>query len=553
MSEDEMDEHDVSGPTADDAEIEALEALVTFLQLRHVPTPWLEAVEGQRPIEEAARLAREAGDPEALEEQSKALFSPLPELDRARLRRDLVKQFSNPSSRRWTPVWLTTIAAAAMVLLTVSWPRGPGIDDGTDTFAEAEPLVARYSLELRGQAPSRSSTEPPAGTTELTEGLPFELRLHPDEATTQEIELRLFGRPAGGDLRHLPLPEGPQELAGGGRVLSLEPDAVGLTPGTWELLVVVGARGAVTDDPSAYADPSNLPDGVQQWQQTVRVHAAPGTTTARIELGGCLSIGPWPCVVEPGSTLTLWVGGRIGKDAEIRINDQALEVQPHAMAEATTSFGARFSVPIPAVETQEYRQLATGAPSDTHWRLSVEHPASKVAQTFPLTVGAQIKRDTIPEPVLDELREHWTQARDAGDRTRWDDALRHRLAGMRLAKEHRYWSHALRNGLSAVSLARRLERHEQAARVLDEVALLSDRAPFQRGHLRYEQGVQARRGGQITLAAQHLLEATRTSLGIGDQELAAGALPEFIYTLIDLGQYAHRRRGRKSPLCGRRL
>jgi hypothetical protein len=215
------------------------ELLAAHRALTQTPQVWLDVSRGLVTLEEAAS-AVDGRESRALIERSKQLFAP-PTAEQERAIRARVLEHAAPARRAWAP-WLGAggLAAAAAIALALSM-RPPALPP---------PLGAEYQVELsaewsavRGGAGHEAEHEWPVPAFRVDQSVGFTLR--PSEAVAAaELEVVVLAQgehdrdPRLASTRRLPTTTGTVRF-------SERLDALGLSPGGWELTFVVGRPGGV--------------------------------------------------------------------------------------------------------------------------------------------------------------------------------------------------------------------------------------------------------------------------------------------------------------------
>lgn len=233
--------------------------------LRSTPEIWFDVSRGLISPEQAGRDLEGVEDP-GLIERSAALFAPpSPEQER-RIRERALDSVTPARRSRW---WISGVLALAAGLLLALALRP------ADTPSYA-PLGAEYRVELSaGWEATRSEAglEPcgdPTHIYRIDQRVDFTLR---PEVALHETELDLLvlayderGRGARvGPLRRLATRSGTLHASQG-------LGAAGLTPGTWQLVFVIGRAGQVPEEPERFAPEAPPPDpSLAVVRETIRI------------------------------------------------------------------------------------------------------------------------------------------------------------------------------------------------------------------------------------------------------------------------------------------
>lgn len=254
-------------------------------QLDARASEWEAVASGERTAEEVAAARAEAGDAPDRIEQAMALFRPLDDDEEAALvdglleaRREAasseevlaakvitladrkavapgdVPAPGHGSPQRGAFMWVLVAAAAAAVLL--AWllpsdrpaPDDPGRADDAGLVAVAP--LPEYRLELRGGLASmRGDTGPEPERTTYGPRSKFTWTMRPMAPVEGEIEARVLVHGAGAP-RWLSPTAGRLEVDAGGSVrFSGQIASLGLAPGPWTVVVVVGRPSQLPREP----------------------------------------------------------------------------------------------------------------------------------------------------------------------------------------------------------------------------------------------------------------------------------------------------------------
>lgn len=232
-----------------------LELFAAHRALTETPQAWLDVSLGSLTPEQAAS-AMEGVESPALIERSKALFAP-PSAQQERAIRARVLEHAAPERSAWR--WLVgggAIALAATLVLTLSLPASQ----------DHPPLGAAYQLELSAEwSGVRSTARPEAEaapgsipTFRRDQRVSFTLRPQVAIAET-ELEVVVLARDEHGQGHRLGAAR--RLTTTTGTVRFAEPlDALGLTPGRWELVLVVGRPGQVPAELEQVEAAAGAPD-----------------------------------------------------------------------------------------------------------------------------------------------------------------------------------------------------------------------------------------------------------------------------------------------------
>lgn len=217
------------------------ELLAAHKAITDTPQVWLDVSRGLvTPVQAAAAMSdRESA---AMIERSKALFAP-PSAAQERAIRARVLEHAAPRARAWGWGWIAGrggLAVAAAVVLALS-VRAPA----DRASAEAPPLgVDGFQVETSAGLEAVRGGTPAAGSIPMfrrDQRVDFTLRPNASIPET-ELEVVLLARGEHGRIRLGP----PWRETTTGLVRRSERlDALGLTPGRWELVFVVGRPGQV--------------------------------------------------------------------------------------------------------------------------------------------------------------------------------------------------------------------------------------------------------------------------------------------------------------------
>lgn len=229
-----------------------LELFAAHRALTETPQAWVDVSLGSLTPEQAAS-AMEGLESPALIERSKALFAP-PSAQQERAIRARVLEHAAPERPAWR--WLVgggAVALAATLVLALSLPASP----------DHPPLGAAYQLELSAEWTGvRNTARPEAApgsipTFRRDQRVSFTLR--PQVAIAEpELEVVVLARDEHGQEHRLGTARRLSTTTG--TVRFAEPlDALGLTPGRWELVLVVGRPGQVPTELEA-VEAAGAPD-----------------------------------------------------------------------------------------------------------------------------------------------------------------------------------------------------------------------------------------------------------------------------------------------------
>jgi hypothetical protein len=238
-------------------------------QLEARARAWEAVTHGERGEDEVAAERLAAGDaPEAVA-SARAIFRPPDEAEHAALVEGLlarqaasrdsalpamtVEPAANDSGRRW---WVAALAVAAMVAL--AWwlvPGDPGSPTQPDPPSMAHaPIPAYGPLETDGGLVAmRSQPAEPGAVHRYRADTKLEWRVRPNVAIDGAMGARLFafGEGAAMELAAAGLVE--VSVSGAVRVVGRF-GALGLTPGSWTIAIVVGRPAALPSDPAVVRD-----------------------------------------------------------------------------------------------------------------------------------------------------------------------------------------------------------------------------------------------------------------------------------------------------------
>ena len=248
---------------SDDArDEELLEALGGHLREREAA--WEAVAQGRRSVEEVAAERAAAGDSEADIELARALYRPLqPSAAELELLRAEPPPAPAKPANSGRYLWWSMVAAVAVaVLVLVVLPRG----SEHPQLAQALPS---YSFEageqrafVRGDPQAPAAGEPlryhPSNRVEWT--------LRPELEVEGALGTRIHRLDEDGGLVALELGEALGLRASGAATLDLRARELGLEPGSWTLVWVVGRRSALDGSPELAeleADPAVHVERVQ--------------------------------------------------------------------------------------------------------------------------------------------------------------------------------------------------------------------------------------------------------------------------------------------------
>jgi hypothetical protein len=215
-----------------------LELFAAHRALTETPRAWVDVSLGSFTPEQAAS-AMEGVESPALIERSKALFAP-PSVQQERAIRARVLEHAAPERPAWW--WLAgggAVAMAATLVLALSLPTSP----------DHPPLGAEYQLELSAEWSVVRSTArleaAPGSIPTFRRDQRVSFTLRPQVAITEaELEVVVLARDEHGQGHRLGPARRLSTTTGTVRFAE-QLDALGLTPGRWELVFVVGRPGQV--------------------------------------------------------------------------------------------------------------------------------------------------------------------------------------------------------------------------------------------------------------------------------------------------------------------
>lgn len=254
-------------------------------RLAERPSEWEAVVAGDRAPDETAALRAAAGDDPEEIERAEALFRPLDAAEQDALVEALLGRRSREvaatadgarvieladhrpadpavvpsrapeSTRNAVSGWWGLAAVAAV--LVVGWllwtDRSSSQPPGTDDLVAVAPLPA-YRLELAGGLqPLRGAHEPDPPVPVYRGDSTFEWTMRPQVPVEGQVEARVLAQ-RDGEARTLPT-EGGLEIDDGGAVrLAGRISSLGLAPGPWTIVFVVGRHTALAREPALVDD-----------------------------------------------------------------------------------------------------------------------------------------------------------------------------------------------------------------------------------------------------------------------------------------------------------
>jgi hypothetical protein len=229
----------------------AIDELSAHHALTTLPEVWLDLAHGRLSADEAA-AAMEGLEPPELVERSKALFRPRsPEEEARRLEALLEAHFPAPARRRVLPPWVraTLASAAAAAALVLLWPAPPAFEQG-------------YAISMSpGLAEQRAAPTATTGVHRYSEGQRIEIRLKPQGTVKGEVGVVAFALAEG---RVTPLEIEPEVKEHGVIVIAGTPEALGLSVGRWQIVVVVGPPEHLPEPGAGVHDDAKAPYDVQR-------------------------------------------------------------------------------------------------------------------------------------------------------------------------------------------------------------------------------------------------------------------------------------------------
>lgn len=207
----------------------AIDELSAHHALTTLPEVWLDLAHGRLSADEAA-AAMEGQEPAELVERSKALFLPPSVEDEERRLEALLQAHFPAPARRRVPRWVETgllglVAAAALVLVFEQLRPPPAFDEG-------------YSIAMSpGYAEERGEPSATTGPRRYYEGQRIVIRLKPQGSVREPVGVVAFASAEG---RVTALEVEPEVNEHGVVVIAGTPEALGLSVGRWQLVVVVG-------------------------------------------------------------------------------------------------------------------------------------------------------------------------------------------------------------------------------------------------------------------------------------------------------------------------
>jgi hypothetical protein len=259
----------VTDPLADDDQTLRALGRRAREQLEARTHAWEAVARGERGEDEVAAERLAAGDAPEIVASARAIFRPPDQAEHAALVEGLlarhaaphgsaapvvaVEPAANDSGRRW---WAAALAVAAAVAL--AWWLVPG-DPGSPTSPDA-PVVAHASIPayepletdgglaaVRGQLAETGVVHRYRADTEL------EWRVRPKVAADGAIGARLFAF-GQGFAEQLAAEELVEVSAAGAVRVAGRFGALGLSPGSWTIAIVVGRPAALPNDPALVRD-----------------------------------------------------------------------------------------------------------------------------------------------------------------------------------------------------------------------------------------------------------------------------------------------------------
>jgi len=232
-----------------------LELFAAHRAVTETPQAWVDVSLGLLTPEQAAS-AMEGVESPALIERSRALFAP-PSAQQERAIRARVLEHATPERPAWR--WLAgggalAIAIAATLVLVLSLPASQ----------DHPPLGAAYQLELSAEwTEVRSTAHPEAAPGSIPmfrrdQRVSFTLRPQVTIAET-ELEVVVLARDERGQEHRLGAARRLATTTGTVRFAE-QLDALGLTPGRWELVFVVGRPGQVPTELEQVEAAAGAPD-----------------------------------------------------------------------------------------------------------------------------------------------------------------------------------------------------------------------------------------------------------------------------------------------------
>lgn len=243
------------------------------------PDVWRDVVEGRIAPDEAAEQDTEAA-PETLA-ASRALFAPVDEQTQLAAIDEIVAAVGplpspavarpEPSRATWRFAAAAGVAlAAAVVLVVLMQPPADVETDGANVVAQ---LGVSFELELSGGVAAVRSAggTAPAGPFELQPSAPFELTVRPEVTVPsgRAADLVMFAFGEGQSRRLTPQVE---RARSGTMIIAGRVDAqLGLPPGEWTLVVVVGPKGHLPQEPALVVEQAPVPAHWQILRRTIRI------------------------------------------------------------------------------------------------------------------------------------------------------------------------------------------------------------------------------------------------------------------------------------------
>lgn len=269
---------------------ERLRALGTRARLAQQDEAWEAVALGGRAEHEVALERAQAGDLAEEIEQARAMYRPFgereqaalvdvllvtvsqadtpgradPEQDDAWLLDDASPPRTGPGDVRPTEakpraandlryLWIAGLAAVAALVVWQVWPSPPKPEEGPSSEQIATAAMPAYRLDSDGGLRSQRGDDggPPAGVP-LHYGpeTRLEWAMRPLARVEGEVEVRVFAHREGSSEAILLALEGVVEIRDGAVRIAGPASVLGLSPGAWNIAIVMGRPGMLPSDPA---------------------------------------------------------------------------------------------------------------------------------------------------------------------------------------------------------------------------------------------------------------------------------------------------------------
>lgn len=242
----------------------APEEIAAHRGLTSMPEAWVDLVHGRLSADQARSQALADESPALAERSARMLSPPSGAQSRARLDALLDAHFPAPPSRSTSgPLVLGVVAMAAAAALLLVMPRSLPEPEGP-AFEAGYALELHRALALEREADSGIDPDPDAAEPrpQYRADRRVQLTLRPAHRVSGPVAVRAFAADPRGHTRVVPVE--PTISALGVVEILGTPRAWGLTPGPWQLTLVVGPPATLPQAAAQVRDDDRAPYDVQR-------------------------------------------------------------------------------------------------------------------------------------------------------------------------------------------------------------------------------------------------------------------------------------------------